>query len=71
MINIDMYSYGTLVNPSSISTVFRPPSTYNPEVFTDKVTSAWRTFQLEYTWRLNSMGKQISRECLAGKYEKN
>ena len=44
--------YGTLLSTSSIAKKLA-------EQFPDKaesIASTWRTYQLEYTWRLNSMG---------------
>ncbi|KAF8438259.1 HAD-like domain-containing protein [Terfezia claveryi] len=50
--------FGTLVDTSSISMVFRNCRTNDPETFDTMVTSTWRTLQLEFTWKFNSMGKK-------------
>ena len=44
--------YGTLLSTSSIS---KDLAEHFPDK-ADDIAATWRTYQLEYTWRLNSMG---------------
>jgi hypothetical protein len=44
--------YGTLLSTSSIS---KELAEHFPDK-ADAIAGTWRTYQLEYTWRLNSMG---------------
>ncbi|KAK6363035.1 hypothetical protein TWF730_000482 [Orbilia blumenaviensis] len=45
--------FGTLLSTDSIS---KKLAEYYPEK-ADSISAAWRRYQLEYTWRLNSMGE--------------
>jgi 2-haloacid dehalogenase len=48
--------YGTLLDTSSIVTVLE-------EQYDNKapgIAGQWRRYQLEYTWRLNSLGKTFT-----------
>jgi len=47
--------YGTLLNTSSISKALEKHLNVSAE-HADRISALWRTYQLEYTWRLNSMG---------------
>jgi len=47
--------YGTLVNPASISKALAQALGAGDDKV-QQVNTAWRKYQLEYTWRLNSMG---------------
>ncbi|KAH8096771.1 haloacid dehalogenase [Cristinia sonorae] len=47
--------YGTLLDTSSISTDIRTLLHLDQEK-ADQLSLLWRRYQLEYTWRLNSMG---------------
>jgi len=52
---VAMDLYGTLVNPASISKALAQAlGTGDDKV--QQVNTTWRKYQLEYTWRLNSMG---------------
>jgi 2-haloacid dehalogenase len=53
MIHIAFDLYGTLLDTSSISR--RLESEYGVEAA--GIAAQWRRYQLEYTWRLNSLGK--------------
>jgi len=48
--------YGTLLSTSSIA---KKLAEHFPDK-ADAIATTWRTYQLEYTWRLNSMGKYQS-----------
>ncbi|KAI1810637.1 haloacid dehalogenase [Poronia punctata] len=53
--------YGTLLSTESISSKISPflfPDNKVKEKATS-IASQWRRYQLEYTWRMNSMGKYI------------
>ncbi|KAI0071686.1 haloacid dehalogenase [Panus rudis PR-1116 ss-1] len=47
--------YGTLLNTTSIASVIKTVLPIDEEK-ASALSSRWRTYQLEYTWRLNSMG---------------
>ncbi|KAH7138262.1 hypothetical protein B0J11DRAFT_10942 [Dendryphion nanum] len=49
--------YGTLLSTESIATQL---ATHFGESVAKAVATEWRKYQLEYTWRLNSMKKYIS-----------
>lgn len=48
--------YGTLLNTSSISSAVAEHTNCSPEA-AGQLSLLWRRYQLEYTWRLNSMGR--------------
>jgi 2-haloacid dehalogenase len=48
--------YGTLLSTASIAT--KLASHYGQDT-ADSIASVWRKYQLEYTWRLNSMSGNI------------
>ena len=49
--------YGTLLSTESIQTAL---AEHMPHDAAKQVAALWRRYQLEYTWRLNSMGKSIT-----------
>jgi 2-haloacid dehalogenase len=49
-------AYGTLLSTASISNQL---TTYYGEERAELIAAQWRRYQLEYTWRLNSMGNFI------------
>jgi len=49
--------YGTLLSPASIAK--KLASHFGQEV-ADSIAATWRKYQLEYTWRLNSMSESES-----------
>jgi FMN phosphatase YigB (HAD superfamily) len=54
-------AYGTLLSTESIS---KKLADHFGEEKGEVLAQAWRKYQLEYTWRLNSMGKYIDRMIL-------
>jgi 2-haloacid dehalogenase len=46
--------YGTLLSTESIA---KELATHFGDEKAAKIAALWRRYQLEYTWRLNSMGK--------------
>ncbi|EMD36388.1 hypothetical protein CERSUDRAFT_124249 [Gelatoporia subvermispora B] len=48
--------YGTLLNTSSIASAITEHVGCSPET-ADQLSQLWRRYQLEYTWRLNSMSR--------------
>ena len=46
--------YGTLLSTESIA---KQLATFVGESKASKISTTWRKYQLEYTWRLNSMGR--------------
>ena len=50
--------YGTLVNPQDIN---KKLSQHFGKEQATSVATVWRKYQLEYTWRLNSMSKTKDR----------
>jgi 2-haloacid dehalogenase len=50
--------YGTLLDTSSISVAIAKHMKISPEKALE-LSLAWRSVQLQYTWRLNSMGKSV------------
>lgn len=58
--------YGTLLSAESI---VEQLADYTGQEKAQSIAAAWRRYQLEYTWRLNSMGKMSShvhRICSVG-----
>ncbi|KAE8410435.1 HAD-like protein [Aspergillus pseudocaelatus] len=53
--------YGTLLSPGSIAGDLEQYVEYDRER-AQSIATLWRRYQLEYTWRLNSMGRYISFE---------
>ncbi|KAB8271248.1 HAD-like domain-containing protein [Aspergillus minisclerotigenes] len=53
--------YGTLLSPGSIARDLEQYVNYDKER-AQSIATLWRRYQLEYTWRLNSMGLYISFE---------
>jgi 2-haloacid dehalogenase len=49
--------YGTLLSTASIAT--KLASHFGQET-ADSIAAIWRKYQLEYTWRLNSMSENAS-----------
>jgi 2-haloacid dehalogenase len=47
-------AYGTLLSTASIATQLQ---TFFGHGSANKIAVLWRRYQLEYTWRLNSMGE--------------
>lgn len=54
--------YGTLLSTASIATKL---AVYLGEEIAGSVAAVWRRYQLEYTWRLNSMSADASVICHA------
>ena len=52
--------YGTLLSTESIAKELA--SHFGQEKATS-IATVWRKYQLEYTWRLNSMSKPDLRQC--------
>ena len=50
-------AYGTLLSTESIA---KKLATHFGEEKAKIIATTWRKYQLEYTWRANSMGKRIS-----------
>jgi len=50
-------AYGTLLSTESIA---KKLAHHFGEEKAEILATAWRKYQLEYTWRLNSMGKQLT-----------
>lgn len=48
--------YGTLLSTESIA---KEIGEYLDDEKSTQVTQLWRRYQLEYTWRLNSMGAYV------------
>lgn len=48
--------YGTLMSTESISKAL---ATHFGQEKADSIAAVWRKYQLEYTWRLNSMSKHF------------
>ena len=48
--------YGTLLSPGSIAGHLEQYVKYDKER-AQSIATLWRRYQLEYTWRLNSMGE--------------
>lgn len=48
--------YGTLLSTDSIAEELASHLS-NDSDFAARIATTWRTYQLEYTWRLNSMSK--------------
>ena len=49
--------YGTLLDTSSVSKKLQECLGLQDEIAAKTVAQAWRKYQLEYTWRGNSMSK--------------
>lgn len=49
-------AYGTLLSTESIA---KKLAAHFGDEKADVLAQSWRKYQLEYTWRLNSMGKHI------------
>jgi 2-haloacid dehalogenase len=56
--------YGTLLDTSSIADKLAEQFGKDDA---QAIASQWRRYQLEYTWRSNSMGKQVKTPTLGGK----
>lgn len=52
--------YGTLLSTGSIAN--KLASHFGQET-ADSIAAVWRKYQLEYTWRLNSMSENASVVC--------
>lgn len=50
-------AYGTLLSTESIA---KKLASHFGQEKADAIAAAWRKHQLEYTWRLNSMGKHLT-----------
>ena len=57
-------AYGTLLSTESIA---KKLAAHFGAEQADAVAAAWRKYQLEYTWRLNSMGKESKASFLRKK----
>jgi 2-haloacid dehalogenase len=55
--------YGTLLDTSSIKATLEQLLIDEHKPLATQIVQAWRKYQLEYTWRLNSMGS--SHHCLS------
>jgi hypothetical protein len=53
--------YGTLLSTASIA---KQLEGHYDHAKAQTISALWRRYQLEYTWRLNSMGKQPQRDIL-------
>jgi len=51
-------AYGTLLSTESIATQL---ATHFGAAHAAALAAKWRLYQLEYTWRLNSMGESLAR----------
>jgi 2-haloacid dehalogenase len=54
--------YGTLLSTASIANKLASHFGYETA---DSIAAVWRKYQLEYTWRLNSMSESPSDVCRA------
>lgn len=54
-------AYGTLLSTESIA---KKLATHFGDEKAQNIATAWRRYQLEYTWRANSMGKQKARSMV-------